>query len=520
MKHFGKWAKLFSAVGVIVLAVFAFAGEARGQGKFLYVANQQDNTISAYTIDSATGALTPVKGSPFDTTFLIIGTQLRTGGFSPTGLAVDPAGKFLFVASQCSGIGGTCLPPIPGVPISGNISVFTIDNTPGSLTPGALTPLPTSPFNAGFTPVAVAVDPSGKFLYAVNLNAQQVDSTPSTTGAVSAFTIGVDGALTQVSGSPFPGGLQPVSVAVDPSGKFAYVANFFSHDVSAYSIDSTTGALTSIGDFQAAIAPDSVAVDPSGKLAYVAIATPPYNPVNEVLAFNIDGTTGALTTVGLPVAAGTAPASVAVDPLGGFVFVANVISNNDSVYAINGTTGALTPVPGSPFAAPPLPEPFPFPGGFTTGGPNSVAVDPSGKFAYVVNGYHSNFGPVPSTISVYTIGAGGALTAVAGSPFQAGNSSRSVVIAGQTVVPPAQGITNLMNTVSSLSLASGLTNSLDSDLSGALASLAAGHVKAACNQINLFIQEVEAQSGKKITGAEADQLIAQANAIGTQLGCS
>ena len=36
-------------------------------GKFLYVVNGGSSTVSAYTINASTGALTPVSGSPFDT---------------------------------------------------------------------------------------------------------------------------------------------------------------------------------------------------------------------------------------------------------------------------------------------------------------------------------------------------------------------------------------------------------------------------------------------------------------------
>ena len=39
-----------------------------------------------------------------------------------------------------------------------------------------------------------------------------------------------------VPGSPFTAGRGPISVAVDPTAKFAYVANFYSNNVSAYSI--------------------------------------------------------------------------------------------------------------------------------------------------------------------------------------------------------------------------------------------------------------------------------------------
>jgi YVTN family beta-propeller protein len=42
-------------------------------------------------------------------------------------------------------------------------------------------------------------------------------------------------------------GLSPTSIGIHPSGKFAYVTNSGSNDVSMYSIDSATGTLTLIG---------------------------------------------------------------------------------------------------------------------------------------------------------------------------------------------------------------------------------------------------------------------------------
>src|SRR5260370_5439359 len=54
--------------------------------------------------------------------------------------------------------------------------------------------------------------------------------------------------------------------------KFAYVANENSSNVSAYTIDRTTGALNSVpgSPFAAASHPLSVAVDSSGNFAYMA----------------------------------------------------------------------------------------------------------------------------------------------------------------------------------------------------------------------------------------------------------
>lgn len=52
------------------------------------VSNQNANTVSAFSIKTASGMLTPLAGSPFAV------------GSVPHGIAVDEAGKFLFVGNQ------------------------------------------------------------------------------------------------------------------------------------------------------------------------------------------------------------------------------------------------------------------------------------------------------------------------------------------------------------------------------------------------------------------------------------
>ncbi len=132
-----------------------------------------------------------------------------------------------------------------------------------------------------------------------------------------------------------------------------------------------------------------------------------------VSAYTIDGTTGALTPVaGSPFLAGSNPRSVTVHPTGQFAYVANGKSGNVSAYAIDGTTGALTPVAGSPF-----------PAGTT---PISVTVDPTGQFAYVVNNGSDN-------VSAYVIKRTGGLLPLCGSPFPAGSGPISVTT---TAGPP------------------------------------------------------------------------------------
>jgi 6-phosphogluconolactonase (cycloisomerase 2 family) len=106
--------------------------------------------------------------------------------------------------------------------------------------------------------------------------------------------------------------------------------------------------------------------------------------------------------------AGANPSAVTIDPSGQFAYVPNAGSNNVSAYAINGTTGALTAMAGSPFA--------------TGTGPDSLSFDSSGDFAYLAN--HGS-----GSVSAFSINATtGALTAVAGSPFATGANPYSVTL--------------------------------------------------------------------------------------------
>jgi YVTN family beta-propeller protein len=289
----------------------------------------------------------------------------------PYSVAVHPSGKFAYVVDSGDQGGGEDV---------GDVSMYTINATTGALTS-------TGTINGvcpGLcAPYSVAVDPSGKFAYVSS------EGGPAPT-SVSMYTInGTTGALTSI-GTTATGG-RAISVAVDPVGKFAYVTNGSNgfpaenNKVSTYTIDTTTGALTSTGTIDAGINPSSLAVDPTGKFAYVT-----NSGSNDVSMYTINATTGALTSIGT-IAAGTGPASVAVDhPTGQFAYVANSGSNDVSMYTINATTGALTSI-----------------GTITAGStPTSIAIHPSGKFAYVTNSASND-------VSMYSIDAAtGALTLI------------------------------------------------------------------------------------------------------------
>jgi 6-phosphogluconolactonase len=294
-------------------------------GQFLYATNYDSDDISGYSINASTGALTPVPGSPFPAP-----TRCLTAG-----VAVDSSGSFLYVALQGR---------------DAAVEGFTIDSTTG-----ALTPIASSPFSTGgSTPQAVAVN--GGFLYVTNWGSANV----------SAFAINTStGALTLIPSSPFPAGNQPYSIAVDPlNNGFVYVANSNDGTVSAYSINAGTGALASapgspykVGSFPNSVAVGiEVQVDLNSAVDPIDVRSFLYVVNNASLsAFSVDASTGALTPVTGSLLGGLVGATaVTVDPSGQFAYVASnafVQNSNANVYgyAINPTTGALTPVAGSPW---------------------------------------------------------------------------------------------------------------------------------------------------------------------------
>jgi len=277
-------------------------------GKFAYVANANSNNVSMYTIGPTTGALT------------LTGTI--TAGTSPTSVAVAPSGKFAYVANSNSF----------------SVSMYTINATTGVLTSIGAT-------GAGGYPGSVLVHPSGKFAYVANFGDGW-----DYFGSVSMYKINADGSLTSTGtiDEPYEDAGSTASMAIHPSGKFAYTAHArFSFTISTFTIDATTGALTSTGKIDGANGgTTSVAVHPSGKLAYMTNAdiSPGVSAgglSNTISIYAIDATTGAVTSTGT-IAAGTLPKSVAVDPSGKFAYVANNFSNSISMYSIDATTGALT----------------------------------------------------------------------------------------------------------------------------------------------------------------------------------
>lgn len=78
---------------------------------------------------------------------------------------------------------------------------------------------------------------------------------------------------------------------------------------------------------------------------------------------------------------------------------------------------------------------------------------------------------------------------------------------------PEEAAEALIELIGGLGIHHGTANSLTSKLHNAIASLQCGNTHAAVNQLNAFVNQVEAQRGKKLTEEQADMLIAEAQGI-------
>jgi 6-phosphogluconolactonase (cycloisomerase 2 family) len=190
---------------------------------------------------------------------------------------------------------------------------------------------------------------------------------------------------------------------VGAAPKFLYASMCGNGTVEGYSVNPQTGALTALTGNPVASGldcPQFMAVDPAQTHLFV-----PDPSAEEIHSYAISGT-GTLTEA--PTTVGQCVFQVAVDPSGKFLVAPDFCSDDIDVYSI-GADGTLTQVTGSP---------FPASAGYS---PQSVWIDPAGKFIYIANTTDG-----PSTVGVFSLSTAGALAEVTGSPFPAGNFAYAV----------------------------------------------------------------------------------------------
>jgi|GEM_PF-372156 len=362
-------------------------------GKFLYVTNDGDGTVSQFTI-SATGQLSTITTA--------IGT-----GTSPRSLIVDPSGTYAYAANINSD----------------DVSLYTITGK-GNLVPNSPTVV-----SGHANPSAMAISGGSAAVEAVAKSVYVSDEGVAGASIVRQYGIGADGSLSGIAKGVVSALQNPRGVAIDPIGKNAYVANdtldggfLMQYPIAA---DGSLGVArtTALRQFN----PLSVAIHPTGKYAYVTHgnANASLSP-NAITQFSI-AADGTLAPIGVRQGDGVYPAGIASHPSGKFIYVANFYGNGGKIagsvsqYTVSSKDGSLQPIASKPYA-------------LTGNNPFGVTIDPTGRYAYV-----TNFGA--ATISQFNVNSDGSLSSMATPTVGAGAGPISLVIhpSGQFAYVPNLG---------------------------------------------------------------------------------
>lgn len=234
-------------------------------------------------------------------------------------------------------------------------------------------------------PSFLVTGPQRRYLYAVN----EIPASGGG-GSVSAFAIDADmGGLTYLNQQPSHGGL-PCHLSVDATGQFVLVTNYGTGSVAVYPI-LDGGGLGEASDVvqhegssidprkQAGPHAHSITIDPTNRYAFVADLG-----LDRVMSYELDLDRGKLVPNAVPwnqVKAGSGPRHFTFHPNGRLAYLINELNATMIAFAYDATRGTLTELQ----TVPTLPE------GYT--GKNwcaDVHVAPSGRFLYGSNRVHDS----------------------------------------------------------------------------------------------------------------------------------
>ncbi|MDF3821018.1 beta-propeller fold lactonase family protein [Leptospira sp. 96542] len=254
-------------------------------GRYLYTGNFDDDTISQFAVNPANGNLT-VNGT-------------ASAQYQPRNLAISNDGRFLYAAKESGGIGHYL--------INGD-GTLSFQNS----------------FNVSASSSQVIIDPTGKFLLALAPSGNQLTS----------FSIDPNtGFLTLLSISPTfdSSGL----MAIHPGGKFVYIGS--SPNITILNLDSQSGLLTISGGQASAGNFNGGTVHPSGKFLYFVNLSTGF-----IYGFSIDQNSGLITPLTPISTLLTDIRFLVIEPSGRFAYLANKTTNEIYQFSINQSTGDLT----------------------------------------------------------------------------------------------------------------------------------------------------------------------------------
>src|SRR6266571_3309225 len=237
-------------------------------GTLLFTANQA-GSVSGFAINTSTGCLTAISTTATDAV--------------ARGLTIDGTGQFLYVVTGGGGIDlftintngtltrqaiggfdsatGTMLAvkAVPNLNVliatdggsTNNLRTFIINTTTGALTPIIVTVAGSSPPNPSAIAVNLPASSTTPPFYVAN----------TASNNLTVNTIAAE-ATTGTSSLTVPASIGPIDLAVDPSGKFLYVANNGASTVTAFNANITTANVNSaiISFVGTGAAPESIVV--------------------------------------------------------------------------------------------------------------------------------------------------------------------------------------------------------------------------------------------------------------------
>ncbi len=338
-------------------------------GKFVYLSGGigLPGRLCGFAIDPVTLAWTPVTPP---------GVKPAAVGSNPRTVAIEPSGRFLYVAGD----------------LDGTVSGFAVDRVTG-----VPSPLPGSPFaTGGSLPIPVVIDRSGRFMYVGQ-------STGSFDGSIAVLAIdSTTGALSHTPGSPFPNAVnfgRIAALALSPDGRFLFTGG---SALATYTVNPATGAPTRIASRAGYYY--GLAVDPTGRFLFGVDDT------DDLLhGFSI-AADGILAPVGVPQKFGSVTqVTPAIATVADLVYVGNAGAGGIYGFRINPSTGALAPVAGSPFASPKLLSAF----AASANLPPSIQVDAGDNIVATV-GVHGGRPPYAWSIVGGALPPGSTLNATTG----------------------------------------------------------------------------------------------------------
>ena len=293
------------------------------QGRCLYAVNEvsefggkSSGAVSAYSaaVDAQkSGELAYLNRQP-------------SHGSGPCHLSVDPTGRYVLVANY--GGGSVCVLPILENGQLGEATDF-IQHEGASVHPKRQT----APHAHSIT-----LDPSGRYALVADLGLDKI----------MIYRLDLSRGKLTPNDEPWAdvkAGSGPRHFAFHPGGRYAYLINELGNTLTAFSYDPEHGTLretqsvpTLPEDFTGASACADVHVAPSGKFVYGS-----NRGHDSIVIFSIDESTGRLSTVGHEPTQGETPRNFSIDPTGTFLLAANQDTDTVVTFRLDRETGALTP---------------------------------------------------------------------------------------------------------------------------------------------------------------------------------